>query len=68
MKSGEKPSGYFALCTLDGTLKLMEGDKNLWSVQVSFCSRYSKLKGEGWLQTLKSRKGGKIRFFFLLTV
>ncbi|KAM6309716.1 KICSTOR complex protein ITFG2 isoform 2-T2 [Podargus strigoides] len=31
-KSG---SGLFALCTLDGTLKLMEGaDKLLWSVQV----------------------------------
>ncbi|XP_042722362.1 KICSTOR complex protein ITFG2 [Lagopus leucura] len=28
-------SGLFALCTLDGTLKLMEGaDKLLWSVQV----------------------------------
>ncbi|NXI37850.1 ITFG2 protein, partial [Galbula dea] len=34
--SGEKSgSGLFALCTLDGTLKLMEGaDKLLWSVQV----------------------------------
>ncbi|NWT73347.1 ITFG2 protein, partial [Prunella himalayana] len=34
--SGENSgSGLFALCTLDGTLKLMEGaDKLLWSVQV----------------------------------
>uniref|UniRef100_A0A8D0EE66 Integrin alpha FG-GAP repeat containing 2 n=1 Tax=Salvator merianae TaxID=96440 RepID=A0A8D0EE66_SALMN len=35
--SAEEPSGsgLFALCTLDGTLKLMEGaDKLLWSVQV----------------------------------
>ncbi|KFP08073.1 Integrin-alpha FG-GAP repeat-containing protein 2, partial [Calypte anna] len=35
-RSGENSgSGLFALCTLDGTLKLMEGaDKLLWSVQV----------------------------------
>ncbi|XP_076817986.1 KICSTOR complex protein ITFG2-like [Clavelina lepadiformis] len=33
-KSGEKMAGYFALCTLDGTLKLMEKDKMLWSLQV----------------------------------
>ncbi|XP_075019907.1 KICSTOR complex protein ITFG2 isoform X3 [Calonectris borealis] len=33
--SENKGSGLFALCTLDGTLKLMEGaDKLLWSVQV----------------------------------
>ncbi|XP_069484597.1 KICSTOR complex protein ITFG2 [Ambystoma mexicanum] len=33
--TGETKSGLFALCTLDGTLKLMEGtDKLLWSVQV----------------------------------
>lgn len=31
----QSSSGLFALCTLDGTLKLMEGaDKLLWSVQV----------------------------------
>ncbi|XP_055973842.1 KICSTOR complex protein ITFG2 [Sorex fumeus] len=39
IKRGHSPdssgSGLFALCTLDGTLKLMEGaDKLLWSVQV----------------------------------
>ncbi|XP_007903298.1 KICSTOR complex protein ITFG2 isoform X3 [Callorhinchus milii] len=31
----ESKSGLFALCTLDGTLKLMDGSENLlWSVQV----------------------------------
>nr|XP_002132127.1 KICSTOR complex protein ITFG2 [Ciona intestinalis] len=33
-KSSSSPAGYFALCTLDGTLKLMEEDKILWSLQV----------------------------------
>ncbi|XP_072257124.1 KICSTOR complex protein ITFG2 isoform X3 [Pyxicephalus adspersus] len=32
---GNKEAGLFALCTLDGTLKLMQGsDRLLWSVQV----------------------------------
>ena len=38
----EKPSGYSALCTLDGTLKLMEGNKSLWSVQVKRLSMFVK--------------------------
>ncbi|KAM8973142.1 KICSTOR complex protein ITFG2 [Pelodytes ibericus] len=33
--AGNKEPGLFALCTLDGTLKLMQGsDRLLWSVQV----------------------------------
>ncbi|KAM9311644.1 KICSTOR complex protein ITFG2 [Gastrophryne carolinensis] len=33
--AGSKEAGLFALCTLDGTLKLMQGsDRLLWSVQV----------------------------------
>ncbi|CAH2276361.1 integrin-alpha FG-GAP repeat-containing 2 isoform X3 [Pelobates cultripes] len=33
--AGNKQPGLFALCTLDGTLKLMQGsDRLLWSVQV----------------------------------
>ncbi|KAM4748358.1 KICSTOR complex protein ITFG2 isoform 2-T2 [Rhinophrynus dorsalis] len=33
--AGNKEAGLFALCTLDGTLKLMQGsDRLLWSVQV----------------------------------
>uniref|UniRef100_A0A8C5N5B9 Integrin alpha FG-GAP repeat containing 2 n=1 Tax=Leptobrachium leishanense TaxID=445787 RepID=A0A8C5N5B9_9ANUR len=33
--NGNKEPGLFALCTLDGTLKLMQGcDKLVWSVQV----------------------------------
>ncbi|XP_043943554.1 KICSTOR complex protein ITFG2 [Protopterus annectens] len=35
MKEDSQKSGLFALCTLDGTVKLMEGtDKLLWSMQV----------------------------------
>uniref|UniRef100_H2Y6M6 Integrin alpha FG-GAP repeat containing 2 n=1 Tax=Ciona savignyi TaxID=51511 RepID=H2Y6M6_CIOSA len=33
-KSSSSPAGYFALCTLDGTIKLMEDDEILWSFQV----------------------------------
>lgn len=32
--NGQKEPGYFALCTLDGTIKLMEECTILWSVQV----------------------------------
>ena len=35
-RNGKKEPGYFALCTLDGTIKLMEECTILWSVQVSF--------------------------------
>jgi len=33
-RNGKKEPGYFALCTLDGTIKLMEECTILWSVQV----------------------------------